>query len=349
MSITKKIKICCEEAYVETIWCKQLLGGLIKELKKRRLVYEQSDQIEGDDYVVLLGMNREWVKKSVCKCNEKGITPIVLSNQSKYSFAGQAHLVCPDIQKISGEIKAALEAAGRNKAALYASSRSADLDRDRTEIFSNLIQKVNDVYPNNGSLEKCFRSFLPKASMYDAVICTNGYAAVSLVKKLEKENAGLLEKMVILTFEEVLKHSKYNDWISFVDLNLESYGAMAVQLLDMISQKNDISEITVEMKCSLCEIDHKIQDVSEIFEEDAELYEDPEIVHMAKIEQLLRDADDLDHHIIAMLLDGATYGEVADRSYMTEGNVKYRVKKYMSICGCTTKKELLELLQEYLQ
>ena len=67
MSITKKIKICCEEAYVETIWCKQLLGGLIKELKKRRLLYEQSDQIEGDDYVVLLGMNREWVKKSVCK------------------------------------------------------------------------------------------------------------------------------------------------------------------------------------------------------------------------------------------------------------------------------------------
>jgi hypothetical protein len=349
MGITKKIKICCEETYVETIWCKQLLGGLVKELKKRRLLYEQSEQIEEDDCVVLLGMNHDWVKRTVCKCNEKGITPILLSNQSKQSFAGQAHLICPDIQKISERIQNALEAAGRTKVALYASNPVADPDRDRTEILSKLIQKVNDIYPNNGSLEKCFRSFLPKASMYDAVICTNGYAAVSLVKKLEKENPDILKKTVILTFEEVLKHSKYNEWISFVDLNLESYGSIAVQILDMLSLKDDISGITVEMNGSLCEIAHKVQEVSETFEEDTESYEDPEIVHMAKIEQLLRDADDLDHHIIAMLLDGATYGEVADRSYMTEGNVKYRVKKYMSICGCTTKKELLELLQEYLQ
>ena len=67
MGITKKIKICCEETYVETIWCKQLLGGLVKELKKRRLLYEQSEQIEEDDCVVLLGMNHDWVKRTVCK------------------------------------------------------------------------------------------------------------------------------------------------------------------------------------------------------------------------------------------------------------------------------------------
>ena len=43
MSITKKIKICCEEAYVETIWCKQLLGGLIKELKKGNVTVNASE------------------------------------------------------------------------------------------------------------------------------------------------------------------------------------------------------------------------------------------------------------------------------------------------------------------
>ena len=34
MSIINKIKIVCEEAYLESIWTKQLLGGLTKELKK---------------------------------------------------------------------------------------------------------------------------------------------------------------------------------------------------------------------------------------------------------------------------------------------------------------------------
>ena len=36
----RKIKIICEEAYAESIWCKQLLNGFIKELNKRRISYE---------------------------------------------------------------------------------------------------------------------------------------------------------------------------------------------------------------------------------------------------------------------------------------------------------------------
>ena len=87
MSVVKKIKIYCEEAYVETIWCKQFLGGLIKELKKRRLVYEQCVQFDKmeDDWVMLLGMNRTWIEQAVLKCNEKGIVPVVLSNHSKWN------------------------------------------------------------------------------------------------------------------------------------------------------------------------------------------------------------------------------------------------------------------------
>ena len=49
----------------------------------------------------------------------------------------------------------------------------------------------------------------------------------NLVKKLEKEHKELLEKIVILSCEEVLKHSKYNQWISLIDLNLQSFGATA--------------------------------------------------------------------------------------------------------------------------
>ena len=41
MSISKKVKIICEEDFAESIWCKSLLGGLIKEQKKRRITYEQ--------------------------------------------------------------------------------------------------------------------------------------------------------------------------------------------------------------------------------------------------------------------------------------------------------------------
>lgn len=349
----QKIKIICEEAYAESIWCKRLLGGFVKELKKRRLSYEvlpHLDVVAEDEMVCLIGMSSSWCEEHIKRCNFLGCTPLALSSQSHRVTTGNFHFLCPDIRTAAKELKEKLDKAGRTSVALYGANISAELDRDRTEILSLLVQDTSAIIPNTGNLENCFRSFLPKASQYDVVICANGYAAISLVKKLEKENKELLDKLVVISFEEVLKHSKYNQWISLVDLKLESYGKTAFAMLELIDSGNTISTVTVEMQCSVCDILSKDSlEEAETLEENYLLYEDPEIIHMAKIEQLFRDADDMDHHIIAMLLDNAKYGEIADSCYMTEGNVKYRVKKYMSICDCKTKKELLELLQEYLQ
>lgn len=353
MNITRKIKIICEEFYTESIWCKQLLGGLVKELKRRRLGYEQTGHADGlacEDKVFIIGLSDVWTGQVIAQCNTAGCVPIVLSNQSQRKTEGQYHFICPDIQSAARKLSDAFENAGRRKIALYAANRTVDLERERTEVFSKLVRDSSDIYSNKGNLENCFRSFLPKAALYDAVLCVNGYAAVSLAKKLEKENKKLLEQIVIISFEEVLRHSKYNHWISFADLNLESYGATAMTVLELVHQKNDISGITVEMKIHMDEIRKKEEDASLPTGDGLqELLEDPEVLGMAKIEQLMRDADDMDHHIIAMLLGGAKYSEIADSCYMTEGNVKYRVKKYMGICECGTKKELLELLREYLQ
>lgn len=349
-----KIKIICEEAFMESIWTKQLLSGLMKELKKRRMAYEQifcAEHLLPEDRVCIIGMTNAWIQNIISKCNKAGLVPLVLSNQSKRNVEGQYHLICADMQSAARKLQEAFDAAGRNRIALYGANYSADLDKDRTMIFTQLVKEPSDIYINTGNLETCFRSFQTKAGMYDVVLCVNGYAAISLVKKLEKESSALLEKLVIISCEEVLKHSKYNQWISLVDLKLEDYGATAIAVMEMIALRNDISVVTVRMNAEISKISEKYECEHEqtLSADQLQLYEDPEIVHMAKIEQLLRDADDLDHHIIAMLLDHAKYSEIADSCYMTEGNVKYRVKKYMSICDCKTKKELLELLQEYLQ
>ena len=352
MNITNKVKIFCEEAYAETIWCKELLGGLQKELKKRRLAFELCAQFVApneEEIICLIGMSHSWLKNLISKYNESSCVPIILSSLSALDIEGKYHLVGPDMKAAAKELKESLISAGRTKIALYGASYSADLDKDRTLIFHQLVKEPSDIYTNTGNLETCFRSFQTKAGLYDAVFCVNGYAAISLVKKLEKENPELLEKLIIISCEEVLKHSKYNQRITLIDLNLESYGAAAIAVMEMIRLGRSISAITISMNASISEIPEKCDEEQAVLTEQHQFYEDPEIIHMAKIEQLFRDADDLDHHIIAMLLDNAKYSDIADSCYMTEGNIKYRVKKYMSICGCKTKKELLELLQEYLQ
>ena len=348
----RKIKILCEEAYLETIWCKELLGGLQKELKKRRLSFELCTAFVapiGEEAAFLIGMGASWLEEMVSKYNVSNCIPILLSNQSEIKIRGKYQLVCPDMENAAKKLKESFVHGERTKIALYGAGYSSDLDKDRTAVFSQLISVPSDIYTNTGNLESCFRTFYSKAPLYDSVICVNGYAAVSLVKKLEKENLPLLEKMVIISCEEVLKHSKYNQWISLIDLKLEDYGAAALAILELADSRNSISAITIRMNVKICDVPEKDAENLNAATDGIQFFEDPEIIQMAKIEQLLRDADDMDHHIIAMLLDHATYADIADSCYMTEGNVKYRVKKYLSMSGCTTKKELVELLQEYLQ
>ena len=347
----KEVKVVCEEAYAQSIWCKVIFEGLVKELKKRRISYEQTEDLEEilkETGVCLIGAGSEWLKQQVFLCNEKHCCPVILSARAKMTVPGDYHLICADLGNVKKTLYETLEKANRKKIALYGINGKVDLDKDYGETFLEA-GKV-DLFPTTGNLEGCFRNFKNKASTYDAVICINGYAAISLVKKMEKECEGLLEEMAILSFEEVLKHSKYSQWISRVDLNLEAYGKTAWTVMELASEREEISGMTVKIKGDVSKIQKKNEqtDAEEVLTE-AVLIEDPEILQMAKLEQLFRDADDLDHHIIAMLLDHATYLQIADSCYMTESNVKYRVKKYMSICECHTKKELLELLQEYLQ
>ena len=352
MNTTNRIKIICEEACAESVWTKQLFGGLIKELKKRRMAYEQvfeAEDISREDNVCIIGISNAWTEHTVSECNAAGCVPLVLSCQSQRTAQGQYHLICADTKNAARRLKEAILSAGRSKIALYGANFSADLDKDRTSIFSQMISEPSDIYANTGNLETCFRSFFPKAALYDAVICVNGYAAISLVKKLEKEKPELLDHLAIVSCEEVLRYSKYNEWISLIDLNLESYGGAAMAVLDMAALRSDISVITIRMNAAVQELPVKDLQNSRLLAEETAYYEDPEIVLMEKIEQLLRDADDMDHHIIAMLMDNAKYSDIADSCYMTEGNVKYRVKKYMTVSGCSTKRELIELLQEYLQ
>lgn len=345
----KKIKIICEKAYEESIWCKQLFGGLIKELKKRRTGYELEEDIFRGDTICIIGVSNRWTEGMIHRCNKKGCTPVILSPQSGKHFTGQYHLICPDMEGIAHSLKKSFEEADRERIAIYGANQTADLDKDRTEIFLELVSDGQSVFRNTGNLEYCFRSFLPKAGSCDGVICVNGYAAISLAKKLEKENPKLLEKMVIVSCEEVLGRSKYNHWIYPIDMKLETYGQTAYYVMELAEQNEQIGSMIIKMKGIVCELPKK-PEVHENVSAVEEFHEqDPEIASMEKIEQLLRDADDMDHHIIAMLLSDAKYSEISDSCYMTEGNVKYRVKKYMGICGCKTKKELLELLREYLQ
>lgn len=349
MSTPERLIILCEEACRDVPFCKQVMSGIKKEAKKRRCSYLESiepEQIGENDLIILTGMSRNWFEKSVRKYNEQGATPIVLTNCSSGNFSGKYHCICADMRDVMERLYKACLGARRMNLALYGVDHASDPDIDRMQIFLSMAKDSGNIYLNSGNLEACFQTFYPHADRYDTVICVNAYAAVSLVRKLEKINPDILDRIVVISCEEALRYSRYSSRILCVDLNYEAYSAAVFQIPEILKNVSEIFRVAMTVKGTVCEIPVKEKE-EEPFD-DREFYEDPEIICMARIDQLMMESDSQDHKILTMLMEGNTYAEIAESCFMTEGNVKYRVKKYMTICQVKTKKELLAILLEYL-
>ena len=63
-----KVKIICEEAYETSIWCKQIVSGIIAELRRKRQQYIKTNQledIEDNSVIYLIGANYREVVQGV--------------------------------------------------------------------------------------------------------------------------------------------------------------------------------------------------------------------------------------------------------------------------------------------
>lgn len=350
MSTPERMIILCEEACRDVPFCKQVMSGMKKEAKKRRCSYLEDAElreIKENDLIVLTGMSRSWFEHAIRKCNEQKVMPIVLTNCSSGNFSGKYHCICADMRDVMERLYKACLASGRTNLALYGVDHASDPDIDRMQIFLSLAKDSGSIYLNSGNLEACFQTFYPHADRYDTVICVNAYAAVSLVRKLEKIHPEILDRIVVISCEEALRYSRYSSRILCVDLNYEAYGTAVFQIPEVLKSVPKLLGITMTVRGTVCEIPVKEKEEEPI--DDREFYEDPEIICMARIDQLMMESDSQDHQILTMLMEGNTYAEIAESCFMTEGNVKYRVKKYMTICQVKTKKELLAMLLEYLQ
>lgn len=175
-------------------------------------------------------------------------------------------------------------------------------------------------------------------------------AAISLIKRLEALKPELLGRMIIISCTEAMLSSKYNSYIVSVNMNLEQYGKAAMAIWDMTYGRKFISGVTVYIAWEISNIQAGMKNVvrSRKIKERDKIYEDSELLHMSRVDYLLSGCTETDSRIIQLLLNNATYSEIAEACFMSDGAVKYHIKKYMQICKVRTKQELLVLLRDYL-
>ncbi len=342
--------ILCEKAYFDSSWCKQILQGLKNELKKKRIEYKvvfDFEEISPDDTYFIIGADYKWMSDSVKKANYYKITPITIFNQLNHIITGKYHSVSSDIDDSILALVNWLKNKNKNNICLYGVNPESISDISRKQSYANIL-KMGKIFYNNGSLEKCFESFAESYDSFDAVICTNDFAAISLVKNLIKYNFDMLKNMEIISCSQSSISAYFTEYIKSININLTSLGTNAYQVWRATQRGENISEISLTVKWSMEFEDENITKLSETENTATNIfYEDDELNNLMNLDLLVDSFDELDKNIIKLLVDNHTYSDIAESCYTTERNVKYRVKQYLKICKVKNKKELIEFLNEY--
>ncbi|MBC5581596.1 substrate-binding domain-containing protein [Anaerofilum sp. BX8] len=361
------VLILVEPSYSRSVWCLNLLDGLTSEFKQKRVPFRQIaslDEADADDrYIYLIGSDNAWVRAALTACNRLGVYPILLCNQAYHTFDADYSTVCSDVINSMRRLVELLRARGHGRIALYGVNPQSVSDESRMNSYLAARAAAGeedgrqDVFFNSGSLENCFEEFMGRADEYDAVICANDFAAISLVRRLGLRDKAQLERLAIAGCADARLAQLYGGHILSVRVNFVEYGRAAVTLLENLRKNPYLSHIIMMIRWDFSLLDGAVapappprprEKAPALPDEPDVFYEDRELNEMMLLEKLLGGCEDPDHEIIRLLLRGEPYEKIAETCFLTESAIKYRIKKMVRTCCVQGRKELTALLRRYL-
>lgn len=356
------VPILVEPAYSNSVWCVSLLEGLIGEFKQKRIPFCRIGSLEeiphGERYLYLIGSDAEWVRAALTASNRMGVYPILLCNQSYHTFEADYSAVCSDVMNSTRRLVELLCQRGCRRIALYGVNPKSVSDESRKESYlaaMNSPAAEGDVFYNSGSLENCFEEFYRRIEIYDAVICANDFAAISLVRRLGARDPERLSRLAMAGCADTRLSQLYGTKILSVRVNFAEYGRAAVMLMEDLRKNPYLSHVVMMIRWDVGAktqpeqpYDTQPPEIQALPSAQDVFYDDQELTEMMLLEKLLSEMEDLDRRIVRLLLDGAAYERISEECFLTESAIKYRVKKMVRTCHVKGRSELTALLRRYL-
>ena len=355
------ICILVDPSYSQSVWCTSVLSGLIGQLKQKRLPYKEAGslkEIAGDcKYVFLVGSDDAWVNAALVGCNQLGIYPILLCSQSSHHFHCTYSSVCSDVASSTRQVIEQLRKLGCGRIALYGVNPQSVADISRMECYQSLMDMGSQaVFYNMGSMKQCYERFIQYGDRFDAVLCANCFLAISLVRRLRRDDPQRLKRMRIIGYQEVRLTELYKEDIYRLHLNFQEYGKAAVMAMECLEKNPYLTHVVMAVNWDLSDLTAQLppeaqkRPAAEPIALPSALdafYQDPELNEMMVLEKLLYGSEETDRGIIRCMLQNDSNEKIAEKCYLTLSTVKYRIRKMLTLCSLTSRSQLVALLRRY--
>ncbi len=346
------IYILTDPGYNDSIWCRNFLSSLTEQLRRNRMTFgEVFDAVPTDaEAVFIIASDYGWTQSTVKKLNANGLSPILISNNTEHLSGCAYSSVSSDIY---GSIRRLLSQIGERPTAIYGVNTHSLSDIGKVDaLFSYSEGRAEKpmLFYFDVSLEDCFSSFLERGGSIEAVICTNDFSAVSLVRKLMIKDPARLKELAVYSLTGGTLSRYYRPYIRSLNIDYTPFGKAALHLYKMLQKHRYISGASMKVSWDVStevsiprpiEID-RLPQVGNNFNSDSEICE------MMALEKLLDSIDEVDRSILNGLLSGKSSAELTEDCYLTENAVKYRLKKLLATAGAADRATLVTLIKKYI-
>lgn len=341
--------IVSEPLYAKTNWYQSCVCALKNQARKKRIqliLAETAEETAGQACVLVLGTSVAWLAKTVATLQEMGVHPILINELPDYPFGGKYSCVKTDYNRFMGILAASFARRGKEKIAFYGMNHASFADISRRTAFESYFPS-GIVFENNGSLADCFENFYRahRETSFDAVICANDFAAVSLLSHLVQNDA-YDERIVIAVHSNAQLLTRFPQILS-IGVDYSSVAVAAFEIADCLSANPSFvgMRVTVDPHTDLesAKIPAKQTAVTPAIADP--IYADAELSELMRIEKLLSSGDEIDLQILRCLSENCN--AIGESTFLSDSGVKYRIKKMKKICDVPSKLDILRLLSKY--
>lgn len=350
------VAILSDITFSDSLWSQSMSLNLMERLRAKRIPFcEITDSCPAQcDTVFIIASDLEWTRNTVRQLNDSGRNPIVLLGHQYEALQGCVYsCVCSDVNSSMRNLLEMLRLRRKQRLAIYGMNSASISDVSRVHsLFSwrDPESEPIEIFHNEGSLQQCFDSFFPNARSFDAVICTNDFAAISLVRHLIECEPDVLSQLTIVSCAETNLSNYYRPYISTLYVNFDQIGQAAVYIYESLRKRPYLSRMTLNVAWTFQE-ERPAQTLGEapltLNRTLDTFYQDPELQEMLIVDKLLNDADPVDRQILEGLSQEKTYDEIAELCFLSEGSIKYRVKRMMGQSNASSREAIVRLLKKY--
>lgn len=370
---------CALETAIKVLWDAECIRSsiyreLIQGIKKAALKSHYSvdvypnlaalqDNMEQATIIVVIGYESPKLQHSISEILKEH-KQVLLAGLDADRFGNKVSSVSPSRSQATAQMVNYLLQCERRSIAMVGCDRLSLNDMIRCDTMKQILHShgcrnpENNIFYFQTDLYESFHAFLRKKDEFDAVICPNDYTALCFLRFCQDKGIVVPDDLYLTAFSNrfvslycspsitttAVDFQRIGEYTIFAWQFLQAHASENLQIQLQTPSKLMIRDSTYRKPYSTQEeytLDYDTRYEGGVF------YTDKTIQSVMRIENCLASSNLLDLQIIHLMLKGESYESIAEKAFISRNGVKYRIKQIFELANVRSRKEFIELFQQY--